>query len=71
MAGMPTSTRIFKIFKLNLAFCPDLLECLNGEHKGDVQPTTALKNIFEELHSHCQSNWAVTTKSLIVLHRGL
>jgi len=48
----------------------DLLECMNGEHKDEVSPTASLKFIYERLVSNLD-NWAINTKIMIILHRGL
>jgi len=33
----------------SISMCPDLLECLNGEHKDQVSPLGALKFTLEKL----------------------
>lgn len=48
----------------------DLLECMNGEHKDDIAADATLQFIFERLVGNID-NWAISTKILIILHRGL
>jgi hypothetical protein len=43
---------------------------MNGEHKDEISPDNALKQILERLITNVD-NWAITTKVLIVFHRGL
>lgn len=50
--------------------CIDLLQSLNGDHKDQVSSLGALKLILER-HISNLDNWAITTKVLIVIHRGL
>jgi hypothetical protein len=43
---------------------------MNGEHKDEVSPAVALKFIFDRLVANLD-NWAITTKIMIIFHRGL
>lgn len=43
---------------------------MNGEHKDEISPDNALKQTLERLITNVD-NWAITTKVLIVFHRGL
>lgn len=43
---------------------------MNGEHKDDIAADATLQFLFERLVGNLD-NWAINTKTLIILHRGL
>lgn len=55
---------------VSIFFCVDLLECMNGEHAGDVAPEVSVEMLFERYINNI-SNWIMNFKILIIFHRGL